>query len=407
MAELSKKICLLVCFFVFIFFVSSQPALAVTEDECKAKEGAEEWDAAEQCWNEYFGAKKRTLQNEIASKTVQIELTTHRIVSARQNITQLEEEISQLDVKIFKLDISLDQLSEILITRIAETYKKGQIDPLALLFSSKDFSEFVSRYKYLRVMQLHDRKLMIQMETARTSYADQKTIKEEKQTQLENWKRYLEQEKIDLAQAVEARKILLAETETSYQRTMARIAAEKTKLAGVSIFGKPAEFKQWPEDNNYFNQTDVRWALMLIGGGVYYDPADPSYMWNYGCAVTSMAMVLKNKGAGIDPGSLSQSPIYRADLMAWQDVPGPGGFGGSIEVVGHGYGGTVDWGRIDSNLNADNWVVVYVSSVGHYVVLINKEGDDYKMHDPYFGPNISFNSKYSQGAVDEMIIYTR
>lgn len=405
MVQLSKKICLLISLFVFIFFIASQPALAVSEDECRAKEETEDWGAAEQCWNEYFGAQKRTLKNEIASKTVQIELTTRKIVSARQNIAQLEEEIAQLGLKISHLDISLDQLSEILIKRITETYKKGQIDPLALLFSSKDFSEFVARYKYLRVMQIHDRKLMIQMETARTSYEDQKRLKEEKQIQLENWKQQLEQEKIALARAVEARKILLAETEASYQRVIARIKAEKAKLAGASIFGKPAEFKQWSEENNYFNQTDIRWAMMLIGGGVYYDPADPSYMWNYGCAVTSMSMVLKKWGVGIDPGTLSQSPIYRADLMAWQDVPG--GFGGNIQVVGHGYGGTLDWGKIDNTLGSGNWVIVYISGVRHYVVLLGKEGDDYKMHDPYFGPNLSFNSKYSKGAVDEMVIYTK
>ena len=41
------------------------------------------------------------------------------------------------------------------------------------------------------------------------------------------------------------------------------------------------------------------------------------------------------------------------------------------------------------------------------VVLLNKEGDDYKMHDPYFGPNLSFNSRYTKSSVDEMVIYSR
>lgn len=398
-----KKLFFLISLALLFFLDFSQPVQAVSEEECHAKEEAQEWGEAIKCWDDYFGAKKNTLRNEIQSKSVEIDLTTKRIVATRQSISQLEEEITNLDVKITDLDVSLDQLSEVLIKRISETYKKGKLDPLALLFSSKDFSQFVSRYKYLRVMQSHDRRLILEMETARTNYQDQKELKEEKQTKLESLKKNLEWEKHELDQAVAAKKILLSETEVSYQQALARIRAQQAKLSGVSLFGKPAEFKEWALDNHYFNQTDVRWAMMLIGGGVYAN----SYMWEYGCAVTSMAMVLHKWGVDIDPGRLSQSPIYRGDLIAWQDVSGPGGFGGTVKVVGHSYGGTVDWEEIDQTLSNGNWVIVYVTGIGHYVVLLNKEGDDYKIHDPYFGPNQSFYSRYSKGAVDEMIIYTR
>jgi peptidoglycan hydrolase CwlO-like protein len=397
-----KNIFWLFFFLIALFFWPVSPVQAVTEDECRAIEERESWDEAESCWQEYFGAKKQTLNNEIKNKTIQIDLTTGRITSARKNIAQLVEEIENLDGIIYRLDGSLDYLSEILINRIEATYKRGKIDPLMLMFSSSDFANFINRYKYLRVVQAHDRRLLLEMETSRSNYEDQKNLKEEKQVEMEAWQKKLEREKVSLDRIVQAKKVLLAETEASYQQTLSRIMAEKTKLAGVSVFGKPVEFKEWSGENNYFNQTDKRWAMMLIGGGVYVK----SYMWEYGCAVTSMSMVLKKWGADIDPGRLSQSPIYRADLIAWQDVPGVG-FGGTIKVIGHGYGGVVNWEEINQSLNSGNWVIVYVGGVGHYVVLLSKEGDDYKMHDPYFGPNMSFNSKYSQGAVDEMIIYTR
>lgn len=403
-----------ICYFLFLFslvtLIFSSKTFAISEDECRKKLDSgdlslEELNQCEGILSESYKEERRTRTEAIENITTMIKITTSKIIARANEIRNLEEEISNLTVKIARLDVSLDQLSEILVRRIAETYKKGKIDALALLLSSSNFSEFIGRYKYLRVIQIHDRKLMIQMETVRTNYGDQKTVKEQKQTELEIAKMKLEEDKRKLAEEEQIQKELLAETERSYQQILAKIAAEKRKLAGASTFGKPAEFKIWPEDNNYFNQTDKRWATMLIGGGVYYDPDDPSYMWKYGCAVTSMAMVLKKWGADIDPSRLSQSQIYRTDLIAWQDVPGPGGFGGSIEVVGHAYGGVVDWDRIDGALNSGNWVIVYVSDVGHYVVLLNKEGDSYKMHDPYFGPNLSFNSKYSKGAVDEMVIY--
>ena len=394
------------CFCLGFFLVLSVSMVgAATEEECREKESAEQWDEAERCWNEYFGAQKSTLNNDIDNKTVQIELTSHKIGSTQETISSLEIEMANLSEKIENLDFGLDKLSGILLNRIEATYKRGRFDPFVLLISSGDFSEFVSRYQYLRMAQRHDRQLLFDLETTRADYEIQKGLKEEKQQELEAWKKRLEWEKTSLDLAVDAKKVLLKETEASYQRALARISAEKARLAGVSVFGKPAEFKQWPEDNFYFNQTDVRWAMMLIGGGVYYQPSDPSYMWKYGCAVTSMAMVLRQSGVDIDPGRLSQSPVYRADLMAWQDIPGQ--FGGAISVIGHGYGGYVTWEEIDRNLSAGQWVIVYVGGVGHYVVLTNKEGDNYRMHDPYFGPNLNFSDKYSQAAVDEMIIYTR
>ena len=59
---------------------------AVTEGECQDKEAAEDWDGAEKCWNEYFGAKKSTLKNEIESKSIQIDLTARKISSTQERL---------------------------------------------------------------------------------------------------------------------------------------------------------------------------------------------------------------------------------------------------------------------------------------------------------------------------------
>jgi len=243
----SKKICLLVCLFVFIFFITLQPALAVSEEECRRRQQEDTSDGVA-CWESLLGEvgqRKKTLQSEIARFDVTIALTTAQIAQTAKEIQELEKEIASLITKIGRLDISLDQLSEILIIRIAETYKKGQIDPLVLLFSSKDFSEFVSRYKYLRVMQLHDRKLMIQMETARTSYADQKTLKEEKQEELEAAKARLESQKVLLAQQKRDKEYLLEVTrndERRYLEMLAAARAEATAIARILAgYGEVAE----------------------------------------------------------------------------------------------------------------------------------------------------------------------
>jgi peptidoglycan hydrolase CwlO-like protein len=353
-------------------------------------------------------AQQKTLASAIAYLDDKIELTTVLISQTEQEIKLLEEEIDKLTLKIGRLNESLETASELLLLRIIETYKKGKADPLYLFLTADGFSQFMSRYQYLKIVQAHDKQLLYQMEQTRFNYDSQKTLKEKKQEEKETLVSQLERQNLELDQQKQSKKILLEETkgkEVEYQKILARLRAEKAKLAGAGLFGKPAEFKVWTDANYYFNQTDERWAMDLIGGGVFYDPADPSFMWKYGCAVTSMAMVLKKSGVDIDPKRLAAQPIYLTDLIAWQDVPSL--YGGKITVKGHGYGGYPNWNEIDDYLEKGKWVIVYASDRAHYVVLLSKEGSDYKIHDPYFGNELSFNSKYSQEAVDEMVIYER
>lgn len=160
--------------------------LAISESECDKN-----WrDHNEECvtlWTDLrnkASQKAASLQNDLTIIRNKIKITTVLIFQTEKQIVQLEKEIADLESKIGRLDLSLDKLSEILAERIAETYKRGKIDFVSLFLSSQNFSEFVSRFKYLRVVQLHDRSLMVQMETTRTNFEDQKTLKEEKQEEL-------------------------------------------------------------------------------------------------------------------------------------------------------------------------------------------------------------------------------
>lgn len=243
-----KKLLLCLVAFLFVFSVSS---LAITQEECEKKIGKRELslDEAKECeniLNELYkkaGEQRRTLQNEITKFNAAINLTATRIYTTSKQIEELEKEIVALNSKIEKLDVSLDQVSQILIKRIAETYKKGRIEPLTFLFSSKNFSEFVARWKYLRVMQIHDRKLMIQLENVRTNYEDQKNIKEEKQAELEAAKKKLERQKAILAQQKADKENLLRVTQSNelrYQQLLSATRAEIEAIQGI-IAGKGTE----------------------------------------------------------------------------------------------------------------------------------------------------------------------
>lgn len=251
MRSLLKKIFLaLVCIALLFVLIPNHSILSVTEEECKQKQN-ENIDEGIACWESLLGEvgeRKITLRSEIDKFNTSIALTIAKITQTVAQINELEKEIANLSIKIGRLDISLDQLSEILVRRIAETYKKGRIDSLALLLSSNNFSEFIGRYKYLRVIQLHDRKLMIQMETVRSNYADQRTVKEEKQAELEAAKSKLESQKAVLAQQKADKENLLKITQNDEKRFQALLAQARAELIAIQgiLAGQGKEMEVGP-----------------------------------------------------------------------------------------------------------------------------------------------------------------
>lgn len=188
-------------FLVFPAFFSANPLSAGQED--KLKELNRKIQEYEQKISQLQGEQK-TLASAIEFLNSKIQLTTTQIAVTEQELKILGEEIAKLSVKIDILDESLFDVSEILSSRIQETYKRSLINPVYLFFSSGGFGEVLSRLYYLRIVQNHDRNLLFQMQKSKMNYDVQKELKVEKQEkekllkeQLENQQAVLDQQKKD------------------------------------------------------------------------------------------------------------------------------------------------------------------------------------------------------------------
>jgi hypothetical protein len=66
---------------------------------------------------------------------------------------------------------------------------------------------------------------------------------------------------------------------------------------------------------------------------------------------------------------------------------------------------------IDRELREERPVIVHVRTNngygGHFVVLISGEGGNYKMHDPWYGPDIDFTKYYSSSMIDSVRLFTK
>jgi peptidoglycan hydrolase CwlO-like protein len=240
----SKGLGLSLIFFFFFAFLSSHFSYGISLQDCEQKVGTGELSLPDlnECDTRFndvlkgVSTQRRSLEQEVKRFNTAIIITTTRILTTIKEIENLEKEIASLSAKIGQLDLSLDEVSEILAKRIQQTYKKGRLDSVSLFLSSQNFTDFLSRFKYLKVTQLHDRKLMIQMETARTTFEDQKTLKEKKQEELETAQKKLESQKTLLTQQKVDKDRLLKETQSNearYQNLLASSRAEIEAIQGI------------------------------------------------------------------------------------------------------------------------------------------------------------------------------
>ncbi len=295
--------------------------------------------------------KQLTLANTIAVLNNQIILTQAKISATEQDIAQLETEIKDLSGKIGQLNDVLTDVSQLLSLRIGETYKRMLVSPVYYLFSANGFSEFLSRVEYLRSVQYHDRELLFQMEEARLNFDKQKSLKEQKQKELEVLQRQLSEQKQLLDQQKGSKQELLRVTrndEQTFQGLLAKTRAEfeaiQSILAGKGQETKVGDAKEGESiasiisgnsacstgthlhfqvakggtnDNpaNYLKSVDVIWSLSGWYGND--DPFGFSGSWSW--PVNDTPMITQGYGmtAYARSGAYGGAPHTGIDIVPW------------------------------------------------------------------------------------------
>lgn len=180
--------------------------------------------------------QKRTISSQISYMDNQVALTNLKIEETQARIVQSGQEIASISAKIDQLEISLTGLSNVLLKRIAETYKKGGIDNWQLILSSHGFSDLLTRAKYIRTVQAHDKQLMFKLEDTKVNYQEQKNLLEEKKREDEKLKKDLDGYKITLSRQKSEKVRFLEVTkndEKRYQELLAKARAEQEAIQSI------------------------------------------------------------------------------------------------------------------------------------------------------------------------------
>lgn len=192
--------------------------------------------------------QEKTLKSQLDYIDNQTKLTKLKMEEATTQIAKLEAEINDLSSRITRLSTTVDSITQILLTRIIQTYKYGNFSNVELFFSSHGFADLLTKIKYIQVAQANDKKVLYQLQATKAAYHDQKSDKEVRQDQQEKLKKDLETYQGQLAEQKKAKEELLKVTqndEAKYQALIAQLQADansiRRALGGIGIKKGPVK----------------------------------------------------------------------------------------------------------------------------------------------------------------------
>ncbi len=247
-------------------------------------------------------------------------------------------------------------------------------------------------------VQLNDRQLLLAMQKTKTNFEQQKTLKEEKQAEVQTLRGQLERQQETLRQEQQAKQQLLTETRNSeavYQSLLSQARAQLAALSrfvasqgGASILQNQTKCDDW---GCYYSQRDALWGNIGMGGSEYS-------VAEYGCLISSVSMIASHYGKDIKPVDIA------VVSSAFQVKTGYLRHSFSVKGVDVQLS-AVSKNLLDSELAAGRPVIAGLySGPDHFIVIVKKEGSEYIMHDPFMenGSYRPLTDKYPVSAITSL-----
>jgi len=348
-------------------------------------------------------SQKDSLSKQIGLLDSQITLTTLEIDDTKRKIAALDTEIQELDSQILTLEDQKTRRLEMLIHRIPLSYKRAVAPQFGWLLFSSNFTELLTRAKYLSQIQEGDALLYKQLQLTQNDFNTRKDAREKKKDEQEALKAQLDQKTAQLAVQKSEKQTLLSQTQNDEKKYQALLSAAKAQLASFASFatsqggGLLSGQTHCDDWGCYYNQRDSEWGNVLINNS--NDCGGPCSIARVGCLITSVAMVANHNGV---------TDIRPVDIA----VSDPNNFSVGTAMLRYTIsvkGRTI--ARSDVSLTPENVskgpliVGVRYGPFGtHFVVIKDFKDGKYIMNDPYQanGHDMVFTDSYSIGSVFEV-----
>lgn len=184
--------------------------------------------------------QKTSLSSQIELMNTQINLATLKIQETEKKVVDTQKEIELLTKKIEGLDASLDYLSKTLLQRVVTNYKKRSGSLLTMIFNAAHAEEAINDIKYAKSSQENNQRLLLQVQTTKSNFEEQKKLREEKKIELDQLEKQLIAQKSELDSQIKQKQLLLADTqndEKRYQQLLQQALSEFNAIQSAIVTG--------------------------------------------------------------------------------------------------------------------------------------------------------------------------
>jgi len=117
-------------------------------------------------------------------------------------------------------------------------------------------------------------------------------------------------------------------------------------------------------------------------------------------------MVFKKSGSGMTPSSYGSNPDNFGSIpSSYMLVRNPPNVPSSYGFKQSKYNANT----VDNELKSGRYVIAELSAFSgtHFVVIISGNDGSYKIHDPWYGPDMNLNDNYSTSLIRSLRIITK
>lgn len=133
-------------------------------------------------------AKLDQVQSQLDSISNEYETLANELNSTMDQIESVQNDIDDTQTQIDKKQEELEEKQTTLASRVAQSYKNGGTDMLALLLSSASFDELISNVYYIDKINERDQQTIAEVQQIQQELTAKKSELEEQKTSLESLK---------------------------------------------------------------------------------------------------------------------------------------------------------------------------------------------------------------------------
>jgi predicted nucleic acid-binding Zn-ribbon protein len=341
-------------------------------------------------------AKTQATQKEAESKEIKyrISLSNQKISGLEAKINNIESEINNIENKIAELDAGIKTQEESLAkekektnTVVTSWYMEGNnASFINTLLSQSTLAEAMSADEYYNSIRRQIEDAAKKIQEMKVELEAQKGEQNQKMIEQQQAKEALEGEKSSLyGERYNQNRLLtnaqsvisdLRTQESSAKKKIAELQTQLDALSSRSNWG--GDIISSNDSSWYFNQ--LNYPNTYLGNSIYT-------IAQYGCLITSLAMVATFYGNYYDPPTAVRYSTFDS-------------YGGLryTSIVDDHKCQAINWGLVDGEISSGHPVVIGVDlpgvsisgncyGVDHWVVIkpYSKNGSTYSMHDPLGG----------------------